>query len=227
MVVHGLDAHGVELHGRVAGGGAVGGRHGNGAVGGHGIGGAVFVHGAAGCAAAVDVVVEIILCTGHIPGDEAGGGGSVVRVQHIGQCVHKVLRGDGAQHFAVAVHPVLIPQVEGPGQGVGVPLPAGGKAFANFAAAVVLHQRVDALGAVVQVRVGRTDQVVQGGGLAGIQHGVGGAVPGAAAAVRGRTAAAAQQAGGCHGKGGRAAALQELAAGDRMRHDKNPSFVNE
>ncbi len=83
--------------------------------------------------------------------------------------------------------------MEGPCQGVGVPFPAGGKAFADLAAAVVLHQRVHAVGAVVQVRVGRADEIVQGGGLTGVQHSVGGAaVTGGSTARRGAAAAAQQ-----------------------------------
>jgi len=73
--------------------------------------------------------------------------------QHIGQRIHKVLRGHRAKHLAAAVHPVLIPQVERPGQAVGIPFPSSGKALPDLAAVVVLHQRVDALSAVVKVRI--------------------------------------------------------------------------
>ena len=225
VVVHSLHAHGVKVHSRVLGGGAVGGSGGHSAVCVDGVGGAVLGHGAVSGVVAPDAVVVIIICTGHIGGDKACSGGCVVRVQHVGQSIHKVLRGHRAKHLAVAVHPVLVPQVEGPCQAVGIPLPCSGQTFPDLAAVVVLHQRVDALGAVVKVRVRRADQIVQSGGLTGIQHGVGGAAAGstgaAAAAIgSGRAAAAAQQTSRCHRKGGCAAALQELTAGDGMIHSK-------
>ena len=153
MLVHGLDAHGIKIHGSIARGGAIGGCGGHRAVGFQRVGGAVLGHGAVLGAGFVEQIVVVILGTGHIGGDKACSGGSVVRVQHIGQRIHKVLRGHRAKHLAVAVHPVLIPQVERPGQAVGIPLPSSGKALPDLAAVVVLHQRVDALSAVVKVRV--------------------------------------------------------------------------
>ena len=223
VLVHRLDANGGKIHSRVLGRGAVGGGGGHSAGSVDGVGGAVLGNGAVVGVVAPDAVIIVLLCTGHIGGDKAGGGGSIVRVQHIGQCVHKVLRGHRAEDFAVAVQPVFVPEVEGPGQGVRIPCPVGGKTFADLAAVIVLHQRVDALGAVVQVRVGRADQIVQGGGLAGVQHSIGStsAAVGRTAAVAagsGTAAAAAQQACCSGGKHGCAAALQELAAGDGMSH---------
>ena len=153
VVVHSLHAHGGKIHSRVFGGGAVGGSGGHGAVGINGVGSAVLGHGAVIGVVAVNAVVIVVVRTGHIGGDKACSGGSVVRVQHIGQRIHKVLRGHRAKHLAVAVHPVLIPQVERPCQAVGIPLPSSGKALPDLAAVVVLHQRVDALSAVVKVRV--------------------------------------------------------------------------
>ena len=221
VLVHSCHAHGGKIHGRAGGGAAIGGGQGHGACGVDGIAGAVLGHSAVVGIVAPDAVVIVVLSPGHIGGDKAGSAGSVVRVQQIGQRVHKVLRGHGAQHRAGIVHPVLVPQVEGPCQGVGVPLPAGGKPFADLAAAVVLHQRVHAVGAVVQVRVGRADQVVQGGGLTGIQYGVGGAVAGCGSAARRGAAAAAQQPGSSGGKGCCTAGLQKLTAGKSMMHHKN------
>ena len=221
MLVHGSHANGGKIHSRAGGGAAVGGGQGHGACGVDGIGGAVLGYGAVVGVVAPDAVVIVVLGTCHIGGDKAGGAGGVVRVQQIGQRVHKVLRGHRAKHRAGIVHPVLVPQVEGPCQGVGVPLPAGGKAFADLTTVVVLHQRVHAMGAVVQVRVGRADEIIQGGGLAGVQHGVGGAaVTGSAA--RSGAAAAAQQPGSSGRKGCRTACLEELAAGKSMMHHKKP-----
>ena len=225
MLVHSLDPHGAEIHSRILSGSAVrsGGRHSAVCV--DGVGGAVLVHGAVAGVVAVDTVVVIIVCTGHIGGDKACSGGSVVRVQHIGQRIHKVLCGHRAQYLAIAVHPVLVPQVEGPGQAVGVPFPGSGKTLPDLAAVVVFHQCVDALGAVVEVRVGRADQIVQGGGMAGVQHGIGGAAAGSAGVAAigsGGAAAAAQQTGSCSRKGGCTAALQELTAGNGMTHSVIP-----
>ena len=225
VLVHSLDPHGAEIHSRILSGSAVrsGGRHSAVCV--DGVGGAVLGCGAVVGVVAVDTVVVIIVCTGHIGGDKACGGGSIVRVQHIGQRIHKVLRSHRTQHLTIAVHPVLVPQVEGPGQAVSVPLPSSGKALPDLAAVVVFHQCVDALGAVVEVRIGRADQIVQGGGLAGVQHGIGGAAAGSAGAAAigsGGAAAAAQQTGSCSRKGGCTAALQELTAGNGMTHSVIP-----
>ena len=153
VLVHSLDPHGAEIHSRILSGSAVrsGGRHSAVCI--DGVGSAVLGHGAVIGVVAVNAVVIVVVRTGHIGGDKACSGGSVVRVQHIGQRIHKVLRGHRAKHLAVAVHPVLIPQVERPGQAVGIPLPSSGKALPDLAAVVVLHQRVDALSAVVKVRV--------------------------------------------------------------------------
>ena len=222
MLVHGLDAHGIKIHGSIARGGAIGGCGGHRAVGFQRVGGAGLGHGAVGGAGFVEQIVVVILGTGHIGGDQAGRGGCIGRGEHILQRIHEVLCGDRAQYLTVAVHPVLIPQVEGPGQGIRIPLPGGGQTLADLAAVVVLHQRVHALGAVVQVRVCGADQIVQGGGLTGVQQGVGAAAGAAGgAAGSGRAAAAAQQAGCRCGNNSGTADFQELAAGNGMTHKKS------
>ena len=110
----------------------------------------------------------------------------------------------------------------GHGQGIRIPLPGGGQTLADLAAVVVLHQRVHALGAVVQVRVCGADQIVQSGGLTGVQQGVGAAAGAAGgAAGSGRAAAAAQQAGCRCGNNSGTAGFQELAAGNGMTHKKS------
>ena len=72
-----------------------------------------------------------------VSGDEAHVGGGVVRGQDVLQSVHEVLCGDGGHDLAVAVHPVLLTQMERPGQGVGIPVPAGGQAFAHDALSLI------------------------------------------------------------------------------------------
>jgi len=109
VLVHGSHAHGGKIHSGAGGGAAVGGGHGDGACGVDGVGGAVLGYGAVVGVVAPDAVVVVVLSPGHIGGDEAGGAGSVVRVQQIGQRVHKVLRGHRAKHRAGIVHPVLVP----------------------------------------------------------------------------------------------------------------------
>ena len=228
VVVHGLDAHGVKLHGSV-GGGAVRAchRHHAGSV--CGVGGAVIVHDAAVGVVQVDVVVVVILGTSDVGGDQIGAGGGVLRGQDVLQGVHKVLCGNGGHHFTVAVHPVLFPQGEGPGQGVGVPLPLGGQALFHHALVVVLHQRIHAVGTHLHLQVGGSGQVVQGRRLAVVQDGVAAAGarsgrPGGSAAAGGRTAAAGEQTGCAGANGCQTAGFQELTTGDGSIH-KNPSFL--
>ena len=117
--------------------------------------------------------------------------------------------------------------MEGPGQGVRIPVPAGGQTFAHDALVVVLDQRIHAVGTHDHFQVGGGGQVVQGGGLAGVQDGVLGGVHRAGsrtagAAGRGTAAAAGQQTGCTCACGCQTAGFEELAARNRMIHDKIP-----
>ena len=80
VLVHGSHAHGGKIHSRAGGGAAIGGGHGDGACGVDGVGGAVLSHGAVVGVVAPDAVVIVVLCPGHIGGDEAGSAGGVVWV---------------------------------------------------------------------------------------------------------------------------------------------------
>ena len=227
VVIHGRDAHGVEVQRLVGAGGAVRSGHGDQTAGVGGVGGAVVVHNAGVGVVQVDVVVVVVIGTGDVGGDQTDVGGGVVRGQNILQGVHKVLRGDGGHDFAVVVHPVLLPQMEGPGQGVRIPVPAGGQTFAHDALVVVLDQRIHAVGTHDHFQVGGGGQVVQGGGLAGVQDGVLGGVHragsrAAGAAGRGTAAAAGQQTGCTCACGCQTAGFEELAARNQMIHDKIP-----
>ena len=200
VVIHGRDAHGVEVQRLIGAGSAVRGGHGDQTAGVGSVGGAVVVHNAGVGVVQVDVVVVVVIGTGDVGGDQTDVGGCVVRGQNILQGVHKVLCGDGGHDFAVVVHPVLLPQMEGPGQGVRIPVPAGGQTFAHDALVVVLDQRIHAVGTHDHFQIGGGGQVVQGGGLAGVQDGVLGGVHragsrAAGAAGRGAAAAAGQQTG--------------------------------
>ena len=202
VVIHSGDTHGVEVHRCVGGGVRVGGSHGDDAAAVHGVGGAVIVHDAGVGVVQIDVVVVVVVSACDVSGDEAHVGGGVVRGQDVLQSVHEVLCGDGGHDLAVAVHPVLLTQMERPGQGVDIPVPAGGQAFAHDALVVVLDQRIHAVCAHDHLKVGAGGQVVQGGGLAVVQDGVAGAGTGrgcAGSAAGGRAAAASQQA-GCAGR---------------------------
>ena len=174
------------------------------------------------------MVVVVVVSACDVSGDKAHVGGGVVRGQDVLQSVHEVLCSDGGHDLAVAVHPVLLTQMERPGQGVDIPVPAGGQAFAHDALVVVLDQRIHAVCAHDHLKVGAGGQVVQGSGLAVVQDGVAGAGTGrgcAGSAAGGRAAAASQQA-GCAGTGGcQAAGLQELTAGDGSVHHKFPLFL--
>ena len=228
VLVHSGDAHGFEIHGCIGGGVCAGGSDGDDAVGIHGVGGAVLVHDAGVGVVQVDVVVVVVVRACDVAGDEAHVGGGVIRGQDVLQGVHEVLRRDGGDDLAVAVHPVLIPQMERPGQGVGIPVPAGGQTLAHDALVVVLDQSVHAVCADDHLKVGAGGQVVQGGRLAVVQDGVAGAGAGGGCAggAAGRRAAAAGQQAGCAGTGGcQTAGLQELTAGDGSVHHKFPLFL--
>ena len=223
VLIHSVDAHVLKINGSV-GGGAVRACHGDHAGSIHGVGGAVIVHDAAVGVGQVDVVVVVIVSACNVGGDEVHVGGSVVRGQDVLQGVHKVLRGHGSNDFAVAVHPVLVTQVERPGQGVHIPVPAGGQALFHHTLVVVLHQGVHAVGAHLHFQVGRGGQVVQSGRLAVVQDGIAAAAcrsrTGSRGAASGRTAAAAAQQTSCTGANGcQTAGLEELTTGDRMSHD--------
>ena len=226
VVIHGLDAHSVEVHGGIGAGRAVGCGDGDDAAAVYGVGGPVVIHDAGVGVVQVDVVVVVVVRAGNVGGDQTDVGRSIVRGQDVLQGVHKVLCGDGGNDFAVVVHPVLIPQLEGPGQGVGIPVPLGGQTFAHDALVVVLDQRIHAVRAHDHFQIGGGGQIVQGGGLAGIQNGVLGGIDRAGSRTTGaagrRTAAAAQQTGGTGGSGCQTAGLEELAARNRMFHDKIP-----
>ena len=229
VVVHGLDADGVEVHGGVGLGGAVGRGHGDHAAGVGSVGGAVVVHHAGVGVVQVDVVVVVVLGTGDIGGDQTDVGGSVVRGQDVLQRVYEVLCGDRGHDLAVVVHPVLLPQVEGPSQGVDIPVPTGRQTFAHDALVVVLDEGIHAVCTHDHFQIGGSGQIVQGSGLAGVQDGVLGGIDGAgggtAGAARRRTAAAAAQQPGCTGTCGcQTACLEKLTARNRSCHNKNPSF---
>ena len=228
VVIHSSDTHGVEVHRCVGGGVRVGGSHGDDAAAVHGVGGAVIVHDAGVGVVQIDVVAVVVVSACDVSGDEAHVGGGVVRGQDVLQSVHEVLCGNGGHDLAVAVHPVLLTQMERPGQGVDIPVPAGGQAFTHDAFVVVLDQRIHAVCAHDHLKVSAGGQVVQGSGLAVVQDGVAGAGTGrgcAGSAAGGRAAAASQQA-GCAGTGGcQAAGLQELTAGDGSVHHKFPLFL--
>ena len=150
----------------------------------------------------------------------------MIRGQHVLQGIHEVLCGDGGNDLAVVVHPVLFPQGEGPSQAVGIPVPLGGQTFPHDALVVVLHQGVHAVGAHDHFQIGGGGQVVQGGGLAGIEDGVFGGVH-TACGCTGITlgAAAAAQQTGCTGACGcQTAGLEELTARNRSTHNKFPLF---
>ena len=115
VVIHSGDTHGVEVHRCVGGGVRAGGRHGDDAAAVHGVGGAVIVHDAGVGVVQIDVVVVVVVSACDVSGDEAHVGGGVVRGQDVLQSVHEVLCSDGGHDLAVAVHPVLLTQMERPG----------------------------------------------------------------------------------------------------------------
>ena len=106
------------------------------------------------------MVAVVVVSACDVSGDEAHVGGGVVRGQDVLQSVHEVLCGDGGHDLAVAVHPVLLTQMERPGQGVDIPVPAGGQAFAHDALVVVLDQRIHAVCAHDHLKVSAGGQVV-------------------------------------------------------------------
>ena len=228
VLVHRLDPHRVKVHRREGLGVCAGGADRDHAVRVHRVGGAVVLHQAAVGVGQVDLVVVVGFGPGDVGSDQTHVGGRVGGVEQVAQGIHKVLRGDGGHHFAVHVHPVFVPQVEGPGQGGLVELPLGGQALPHDALVVVFHQGVDAVGAHHHLDVGGGGQVVQSRGLAGIQDGVAGGVRRGGAPARGGAArtAGAEQPGGAGGGGGHAGGLEELPAGKGMTHKKLPfSFI--
>src|SRR5699024_4653232 len=227
VFVHRLDPHRVKVHRRKGRGLGPGRADGDGAAGVHRVGGAVLRHQGAVGVGQVDLVVVVGFGPCDVGGDQPHVGGGVGGVEQVAQGVHKVLGGDGGHHLAVHVHPVLVPQVEGPGQGGLVKLPLGGQALPHHALVVVLHQGVDAVGAHHHLDVGGGGQIVQGGGLAGIEDGIAGGVRCGGPSARGGAAraAGAEQPGGAGGGGGHAGSFEELAAGKSMTHEKLPFIL--
>ena len=225
VLVHRLHPHLVEFHrGEDLGLGPRGG-DGHIACTVQGVGGAVL-----GCVAvlgvgAADLVVVVLPGPGDVSGHKARVGGGVGRGQDIPQRVHKVLGGHRGHHFAVAVHPVFIPQMEGPGQGVGVELPLGGQALPQNALGVVLQQGVHAVGAHLHLHIRGGGQIVEGGRLAGIEDGITALIPGSGVPGAGSAAAAsAGKPGGAGPGSGQPGGFEKLAAGHGVLHHSIPRF---
>ena len=224
MLVHRLDAHRLEVHRLEGLGIGAGGADGDDAGGVHRVGGAVIAHQVVVGVGEVDLIVIVGLCAGDVGSDKSHVGGGIVGGQLVAQGVHKILGGDGGDHFAVHVHPVFIPQGEGPGERGLVKGPLGGEALFHDALVVKLQQRIHAVGAHHHLDVRRGGQVVQGGGLAGIQNGIAGSIGRGCArgGPGGAGTAGAEQPGGADGGGGHAGRFEKLAARKDSTHEKLP-----
>ena len=118
--------------------------------------------------------VKVFFGSGDDGVQDVRGGGRVLRVQYISRRVHKVLRLQLGHGLGLAVDPLhALAQVEGPGQAVLRHFPGLRQGRLYLPQVIVLDQGIDNVGRDRKLIGTGSNQIVQGGCLAGIEHPVG------------------------------------------------------